>query len=93
VASIHQTGMAAPLVHNTKKEPPTVKATVITDRVFQTELVIKMTEPREESKEGQGIVRKEVRIVQLANGLITMFKTNLRDKLEQILWLINNLKK
>jgi len=60
-----------------------VKATVITDRVFQTELVIKMIEPREESKEGLGIVR---RVVQLVHGLIiSMFSNNLKDKLERIL--------
>jgi len=68
-----------------------VKATVITDRVFQTELVIKMIEPREESKEGLGIVR---RVVQLVHGLIiSMFSSNQIDKLDQMLWLINNLKK
>ena len=67
-----------------------VKATVITDRVFQTELVIKMIEPREESKEGLGIVR---RVVQLVHGLIiSMFSNNLKDKLERILWVLINKK-
>ena len=61
-----------------------VKLTVITEQVFQTVQVIKMIEPREESRDVPRIVRKEVRIVLLANGLII----NQTDKL--ISWLINN---
>ena len=53
-----------------KKELPMVKLTVITEQVFQIEQAIKMIEPREESRDVPRIVRKEVRIVQLANGLI-----------------------
>jgi hypothetical protein len=69
---------------NMKKELPMVKLTVITEQVFQTVQVIKMIEPREESRDVPRIVRKEVRIVLIANGLII----NQTDKL--ISWLINN---
>jgi len=82
-ASIHQTGMVE-LPLNMKKERPMVKLTVIIEQVFQTVQVIKMIEPREESRDVPRIVRKEVRIVLLANGLII----NQTDKL--ISWLINN---